>query len=86
MLNVQDSLNSYLPALKLLSAAILFIPENVLTVGHNHVTCTACLLAAVCDFPCLNGGRCMAPNTCLCDETYQGSNCSESKCSMLPTG
>lgn len=55
------------------SCSMLTLPILV----HTH------FLAAVCDFPCLNGGRCTAPNTCLCDETYQGSNCSESKHSML---
>ena len=35
--------------------------------------------AAICEFSCLNGGTCIAPNECACMETFGGLNCSDSK-------
>lgn len=32
-------------------------------------------LTAVCTPSCLNGGTCISPNTCSCDETYTGQRC-----------
>ena len=32
---------------------------------------------AVCDPPCDNGGKCVAPDTCVCSPGYQGSSCQE---------
>lgn len=33
------------------------------------------VVPAVCEKPCANGGRCVAPNTCLCAYGFTGSNC-----------
>lgn len=30
----------------------------------------------VCQNPCLNGGKCVGPNICDCEEFFQGEDCS----------
>ncbi|XP_032220119.1 epidermal growth factor-like protein 8 isoform X4 [Nematostella vectensis] len=38
---------------------------------HSHCT------IPICDPPCLNGGRCKAPNTCACLPGWTGNDCSQ---------
>ncbi|XP_013168747.1 PREDICTED: von Willebrand factor D and EGF domain-containing protein [Papilio xuthus] len=33
-----------------------------------------------CNLPCLNGGVCGLPNTCLCPTAYKGPQCQDSNC------
>ena len=40
-----------------------------------------------CGAPCLNGGRCVAPDVCQCREGFHGSDCGRrvpEECSQLP--
>lgn len=36
---------------------------------------------AVCELPCTNGGRCVAPETCQCPSGYSGEQCLTPLCS-----
>ena len=36
-----------------------------------------CHVLAVCDVPCHNGGKCVAPSVCECAPGYSGTNCQE---------
>uniref|UniRef100_A0A671M539 von Willebrand factor D and EGF domain-containing protein-like n=1 Tax=Sinocyclocheilus anshuiensis TaxID=1608454 RepID=A0A671M539_9TELE len=37
------------------------------------------LFTAVCKKPCLNGGKCVSPNTCRCRAPFSGPQCEERK-------
>ena len=41
------------------------------------------LFSAVCHGDCLNGGKCIGPNTCQCRHGYIGPNCELGKASVL---
>lgn len=32
---------------------------------------------AICESPCLNGGKCISPGVCSCRRGYQGANCEQ---------
>lgn len=38
-----------------------------------------CLSAAVCKKRCMNGGKCVSPNTCRCRAPFSGPQCEERK-------
>ena len=37
-------------------------------------------MSAVCTFPCENGGRCVGPDKCLCEEGWSGRDCTKPVC------
>ncbi|KAJ7417533.1 hypothetical protein WISP_63915 [Willisornis vidua] len=39
---------------------------------------------AVCQLPCLNGGKCIRPNRCYCPSSWTGHDCSSADWSILP--
>lgn len=55
--------------------------------GHHSyymLCCQNLILAAVCNPPCENGGRCTSPGRCECTSNYRGSRCQDGMCFDLP--
>ncbi|KAG5679178.1 hypothetical protein PVAND_008768 [Polypedilum vanderplanki] len=42
-------------------------------VAKNYNTIPACI--PICNISCLNGGYCMAPNQCYCNQNFTGNRC-----------
>lgn len=43
-------------------------------------------VTAVCSQPCENGGRCVAPETCMCPRGWSGPDCATPQCSVPCSG
>ena len=81
--NLSTSRNAFVTATVTASCCTESVTVNVADASGNQATCTPMKTSTTesnCDpAPCLNGGRCQGPNSCLCLGGYFGNNCGQGK-------
>ncbi|XP_065827110.1 von Willebrand factor A domain-containing protein 7-like [Oscarella lobularis] len=82
--DLSTSRNAFVTATVTASCCTESVTVNVADASGNQATCTPMKTSTTesnCDqAPCLNGGRCQGPNSCLCLGGYFGNNCSQEGC------